>query len=178
MEIAAQVFGILAFIVSVISYQLKTYRSILWAQLLCALLFVTHFFLLWQSGQADAVTGAALNGVCAVRDVVLLLTEKNRTRKLTVLLTVVFSAAVVAVGLLSWSSWVSLLFLVAMILNTVAFSIPDPNKVRVIIMVSAPFACAYDILTHSIGGTVNEVVSFLSALTAFLRYRRKAGKAA
>ena len=42
--------------------------------------------------------------------------------------------------LLSWSSWVSLLFLVAMILNTVAFSIPDPNKVRVIIMVSAPFA--------------------------------------
>ena len=108
----------------------------------------------------------------------LLLTEKNRTRKLTVLLTVIFSAAVVAVGLLSWSSWVSLLFLVAMILNTVAFSIPDPNKVRVIIMVSAPFACAYDILTHSIGGTVNEVVSFLSALTAFLRYRRKAGKAA
>ena len=77
MEIAAQVFGILAFIVSVISYQLKTYRNILWAQLLCALLFVTHFFLLWQSGQADAVTGAALNGVCAVRDVVLLLTEKD-----------------------------------------------------------------------------------------------------
>ena len=102
MEIAAQVFGILAFIASVISYQLKTYRNILWTQLVCALLFVTHFFLLWQSGRADAITGAALNGVCAVRDVVLLLTEKNRTRKLTVLLTVIFSAAVVAVGLLNY----------------------------------------------------------------------------
>lgn len=73
MEIAAQVFGILAFIASVISYQLKTYRNILWTQLVCALLFVTHFFLLWQSGRADAITGAALNGVCAVRYVVLLL---------------------------------------------------------------------------------------------------------
>ena len=176
MEITAQVFGILAFIVSVISFQLKTYRRILWAQTLCALLFVTHFYLLYLSGRADAVTGAALNGVCAVRDVVLLLTEKKRTRKLTVCLTAVFSAAVVAVGLLSWTSRVSLLFLIAMILNTVALSIPDPNRVRIFIMISSPFACAYDILTHSIGGTVNEVVSFLSALTAFLRYRRQERK--
>ena len=58
MEIAAQVFGILAFIVSVVSFQLKTYRQILWAQTLCALLFVTHFYLLTCCGQADAVTGA------------------------------------------------------------------------------------------------------------------------
>ena len=35
MEIAAQVFGILAFIVSVVSFQLKTYRQILWVQTLC-----------------------------------------------------------------------------------------------------------------------------------------------
>ena len=175
MEIAAQVFGILAFIVSVISFQLKTYRQILWAQTLCAMLFATHFYLLYRSGQTDAAAGAALNGVCAVRDIVLLLTEKKRTRKLTVILTVIFSVAVVAVGILSWTSWVSLLFLIAMVLNTVALSIPDPNRVRVFIMISAPFACAYDILTHSIGGTVNEVVSFLSALTAFLRYRRNSG---
>ena len=172
MEIAAQVFGILAFIVSVLSFQLKTYRRILQAQTLCALLFVTHFYLLYLSGQTDALTAAALNGVCAVRDIVLLATEKKRTRKLTLILTVCFSIAVLAVGLLSWTSWVSLLFLVAMIFNTVALSIPDPNLVRVFIMISSPFAFTYDILTHSVGGTINEAVSFLSALTAFLRYRK------
>ena len=166
MEIAAQVFGILAFIVSVVSFQLKTYRQILWAQTLCALLFVTHFYLLTCCGQADAV-----NGVCAVRDVVLLITEKKRTQKLTTILAIVFSVIVVAIGIATWSSPVSLLFIVAMVLNTVALSIPDPNMVRVFIMISAPFACAYDILNHSIGGTVNEVVSFLSALTAYIRYR-------
>ena len=174
MEIVAQVFGILAFIVSVLSFQLKTYRQILWAQTLCACLFVVHFLLLVRCGQADAITGAALNGVCAVRDVVLLLTEKKRTEKLTTILAVVFSAAVVVIGVVTWSSWVSLLFIVAMVLNTVALSIPAPNTVRLFIMASAPFACAYDILTHSIGGTVNEVVSFLSALTAYIRYRRRA----
>ena len=174
METVAQVFGILAFLTSVVSYQLKTYRQILWTQLLCVSLFVIHFLLLMRCGQPDAVTGAVLNGVSAVRDVILLATEGKRTRKQTAILAVVFSAVVVVVGVLTWSSWVSLLFIIAMVLNTVALSIPDPNMVRVFIMLSAPFACAYDVLTSSIGGTINEVVSFLSALTAFIRCRRKA----
>ena len=176
MEIVAQGFGILAFIVSVISFQLKTYRRILQAQTLCAALFVIHFLLLARCGQADAMTGAALNGVCAFRDVVLLITEKKRTQRLTTVLAVCFSLAVVAIGILTWSSPVSLLFILAMVLNTVALSIPEPNTVRVVIMISAPFACAYDVLTHSVGGTVNEVVSFLSALTAFLRCRKETKK--
>ena len=175
METVAQIFGILAFIASVVSFQMKTYRQILWVQTLCASLFVVHFLLLSRCGQADAMTGAALNGVCAFRDVILLVTGEKRSPKLTRILAVVFSLAVVAIGILTWSSWVSLLFIIAMVLNTVALSIPDPNMVRVFIMISAPFACAYDILTHSIGGTVNEVVSFLSALTAFIRCRRGAG---
>jgi hypothetical protein len=43
-------------------------------------------------------------------------------------------------------------------------------------MISSPFALTYDILTHSIGGSINEVVSFISALTAYLRCRRSAAK--
>ncbi len=175
MDVAAQVFGILAFIVSVVSYQMKTYRQILWAQLLCVTLFVVHFLMLAQCGQADAMTGAALNGVSAVRDIILLCTEKKRSRKLTTILAIGFSVVVVAIGILTWNSWVSLLFIIAMVFNTVALSIPAPNTVRVLIMVSAPFACAYDVLNRSIGGTVNEVVSFLSALTAYIRYRRSPG---
>ena len=173
MEFAAQAFGILAFIVSVTSFQLKTYRQILWAQTLCATLFLTHFLLLYRCGQTDAMTGMALNGVCALRDVVLILTEKKRTQQMTRLLAVAFSLAVALVGILTWTSPVSLLFIIAMILNTVAMSIPEPNTVRVFIMISAPFAFAYDVFNHSIGGMINEAVSFLSALTAFLRYRRK-----
>jgi hypothetical protein len=175
MEIAAQVFGILAFIVSVISYQLKTYRQILLAQTLCVTLFVIHFLMLFRCGQQDALTGAALNGVSFVRDIILLSTEKKRTRKLTTILAACSSAAVIVIGILTWNSWISLLFIISMVFNSIALSIPDPNTVRVFIMISAPFACAYDILNHSIGGTVNEVVSFLSALTAFLRYRRTTG---
>ena len=50
MEIIAQVFGILAFIASVVSFQMKTYRQILWVQTLCTVLFVIHFLLLARCG--------------------------------------------------------------------------------------------------------------------------------
>ena len=174
MEIVAQVFGVLAFIASVASFQFKTYRQILYVQTLCAGLFVIHFYLLYRSGQADALTGTALNGVCMVRDILLLLTEKRRTPKRTAVLAGVFSILITVIGILTAKSWTSVLFIIAMILNTVALSIPDPNTVRLIIMISAPFACAYDLFNRSIGGTVNEVVSFFSALTALLRNRKKA----
>lgn len=172
MEIVAQIFGVLAFLASVTSLQMKTYRRILWVQTLCAGLFTVHFFLLTRCGHGDAATGAALNAVCMVRDLVLLATERNRTQKKTLLIAVSFSAAVVAIGIGTWTSWISLLFIVAMVLNTVALSIPDPDQVRIFMMISAPFALAYDLLNASVGGTVNETVSFLSALTALLRSRR------
>ena len=82
MEIIAQVFGILAFIASVVSFQMKTYRQILWVQTLCTVLFVIHFLLLARCGQADAVTGAVLNGISTIRDVILLATEGNGRRSI------------------------------------------------------------------------------------------------
>ena len=173
MNLAAQIFGILAFLTSVISFQLKKYRDILIVQTLCAACFAIHFGLLAAAGQADALTGAVLNGVCMVRDLVLLFTAKTRTEKGTRILAAVFSLVIIALGILTWHSAASLLFIIAMTLNTVALSIPDPQHVRIFIMISSPFALGYDIINGSIGGIINEVFSFLSALTALLRYRRE-----
>ena len=178
LEIVAQVFGFLAFAASVSSFQLKTYRRILWMQTVCAAMFLIHFFLLYRCGHTDALTGTALNMVTMTRDIILLITEKTRTQKKTMLLAVVFSVLVAVIGMLTWQSWASLVFVAAMVLNTVAMSIPDPNMVRIFIMLSAPLACVYDVLTGSIGGTVNEIVSFFSALLAYIRERSRQKQAA
>ena len=170
----AQIFGLLAFIASVSSFQMKTYRQIMLVQTVCAFFFTVHFTLLAVGGQADAITGAVLNGICVVRDLILLATEKRRTSRITLILTVIFSAIIVLVGILTWQSWLSLLFMIAMVLNTIAMSVPSPQNVRLFIMLSAPLAMVYDLLNRSIGGSVNEFVSFFSALIAFLRTRRSA----
>ena len=65
------------------------------------------------------------------------------------------------------------LALAAMVLVTVSMSVRRPNTLRLLMLTATPFALAYDILIGSIGGSVNETISFISALTAFLRNARK-----
>ncbi len=151
---------------------MKTYRKILIMQTMCASFFTIHFALLAAAGRADAVTGAVLNGVTVVRDIVLLLTAEKRTPRQTAWLAAGFSAIILLMGILTWHSWLSLLMIVAMVLNTVAMSVPDPKNVRIFILLSAPVAFVYDLMNGSIGGSVNEAVSFLSALIALIRFSR------
>ena len=58
-----------------------------------------------------------------------------------------------------------------MVLVTVSMSVRNPNKLRLLMLIAAPFAFTYDMLIGSIGGSINEAISFVSALIAYLRNR-------
>ncbi len=133
--------------------------------------FTVHFILLYVSGRTDALTAGVLNGLSLFRNGLLLFTEKKRTTAGTALIAGFFSAAVIVFGILTWNSWVSVLFITAMVLVTVSMSVRKPNSLRLLMMVAAPFAFAYDLLIGSIGGSINEAVSFASVLIAFVRNR-------
>lgn len=169
----AQMVGFLALAANIVSFHFKNYRQIVLMQMLSSVLFTVHFGLLFFSGRTDAMTAGALNGLSLFRNGLLLMTEKKRTPKGTALIAGFFSAAVVAFGILTWNSWVSVLFIIAMVLVTVSMSVRKPNTLRLLTLTAAPFAFAYDLLIGSIGGSVNEAISFASALIAFLRNRRR-----
>ncbi len=171
LELFAQTVGFLALAANIASFHFKKYRQIVLVQMLSSVLFTVHFSLLYVSGRPDAATAGVLNGLSLFRNGLLLLTEKRRTEKGTALIAGFFSAAVIVFGILSWSSWVSALFITAMVLVTVSMSIRKPNVLRLLTMTAAPFAFVYDLLIGSAGGSVSEAVSFISALTAFLRNR-------
>ena len=169
METTAQILGFLALAANVSSFHFKKYRQIVTVQMLSSVLFTLHFALLYASGRTDALTAGALNALSLFRNGLLLLTEKRRTEKGTALITSCFSTAVVVFGILTWNSWVSLLFIIAMVLVTVSMSIRKPNVLRLLNLIAAPFAFVYDLLIGSIGGSINEAISFLSALIAFVK---------
>ncbi len=171
MEIAAQAVGFLALGANIASFHFRKYRRIVLMQMLSSVLFTLHFLMLRSAGQGAAVTAGVLNALSLLRNGLLLATEKRRTARGTALIAGGFSLAVIAVGLWTWSSWVSLLFIIAMVLVTVSMSIRQPNRLRLLMMAAAPFAFSYDLLIGSIGGSINEAISFLSALIAFLRAR-------
>ena len=173
-EITAQVFGFLALGANICSFHFKKYRQIVLVQMLSSVLFTVHFVLLYSSGRPDALTAGALNGLSLFRNGLLLITERKRTGKQTALIAGFFSFVVLGFGILTWSSWVSVLFVASMILVTVSMSVRKPNVLRFLMLTAAPFAFAYDLLIESIGGSINEAVSFLSALIAFLRNRASA----
>lgn len=172
LETAAQILGFLALAANVLSFHFRKYRQIVSVQMLSSVLFTAHFALLRAAGRQDALTAGALNGLSLFRNGLLLLTERKRTEKGTALIASFFSAAVVAFGILTWSSRVSVLFIVAMVLVTVSMSVRRPNALRLLTLTAAPFAFAYDLLIGSIGGSINEAISFLSALIAFVRNRK------
>ena len=171
LETIAQVFGFLALAANISSFHFKKYRQIVIVQILSSVLFTIHFALLYSAGQSDAMTAGALNGLSLFRNGLLLITEKKRTEKQTALIACFFSAAVIAFGILTWNSWISILFIIAMVLVTVSMSVRKPNTLRLLMMTAAPFAFAYDLLIGSFGGSINEAISFLSALIAFVKNR-------
>ena len=88
-------------------------------------------------------------------------------------LTVFFCLVIIAAGIFTWNSIISLLFIVSMLLNAVAMSMKEPQKVRIFILLSAPFAFVYDLLNGSIGGVINEAFTAVSSAVALFRYRKK-----
>ncbi len=171
LEVIAQMIGFLALAANICSFHFKKYNQIVIVQMISSVLFTAHFALLYAGGRADALTAGALNGLSLFRNGLLLLTEKKRTQKGTILIAGFFSAAVVAFGILTWNSWVSVLFIIAMVLVTVSMSVRNPSTLRLLMMTAAPFSFTYDLLIGSVGGSINEAISFLSALIAYRRNR-------
>ena len=170
-ELGVQVIGLLALAASVVSFQMKTYKGIMVLQIICAALFSVHMGLLFALGHRDAISGCASNLLCLVRDVAFWFLAK-RPQKRPWIKTVVFYVLMAGVGAATWQSPVSLLCIIGMLLNTVSFSMTDPQKVRRVILFSSPFILVYDLLSASVGGAVNELISFASAVIGVLRFRK------
>ncbi len=169
--VIAQCFGIFALITTVSSFHFKEYRQIVFLQLLSSVFFTIHFLLMYFSGQTDALTAGVLNAISLTRNVVLRYTADRRTEKGTAWIAGVFSVIVIIAGLITWKSPISLLFIIAMVFITIAMSIKNPNTLRLLMVIAMPFSFTYDLCIGSIGGSINEAISFFSALIAYLRNR-------
>lgn len=161
----AQIVGICALILSTLSFQLKTRKQILIAQIFTVVMFSLHFAML------GAVTGAAMNATSIVRNIVFY----NRDKKFFSgnIWVAIFVAVNIIVGAIFWQDWTSLLCISAMAINTVSMSLKDPQHVRAVMLASSPFFLVYSILTYSVGGTVNELIAGTSGVIALIRYRKK-----
>ena len=165
MEVAGQLAGVVAVILGFVSFQMKTRRQILFAQIGAAAVFCVHYALI------GAASGMVLNAVAVVRTVV----YSNNDKKIFSgkYWTVIFAVIMGVLGLLSWQAWYSVFTVAGMVINTVCMSLKNPQNIRRSILVTSPLVLIYNCFVFSLGGIVYETVAIVSAAIGLIRFYKK-----
>lgn len=175
-DVIAQVIGIVAMFFNVVSYQAKSRKNVILLQLVGSFLFTVNMFML------GAVMGTALNLVGAVRAVVYSNKEKIKNIKAVnflfigiFILSYVISFTLLGTPANARNLVVEILPVVAMIATTVGFAMKDAASIRKLTLLSSPLWLTYDVISKSVGGSLCEVFTLVSAITGIIRLDIKRG---
>ena len=162
-----QALGIVAVILGVITYQMRSQKALLVVNMITCAVFCAHYLLI------GAISGFALNAVGFVRNIV----YTNRDKKLfaSPVWPYVFGAVMLLAGILTWQDWRSVLMVCALVINSLALSLKNPQHIRFSLLITCPLVLIYDLLLHSYGGMVYEGMSIVSSVIGIVRFR-KTGK--
>ena len=174
-EIIAQIIGIVAMALNILSYQWKNQRNIILTQFFGSGLFVINFFML------GAATGAIINLLAVFRAIVF--ANKKFFRADKVIWVVGFIAAFLASyaatflvfgkGPTAFNLIIEFLPIIGIIATTISFYMKDAKAVRRLALISSPAWLIYNVTQLAIGGIICEAVSLVSIIVGMLRHDRK-----
>ena len=169
-EIIGQIIGILAVILSFLTYQMKSKRGIL-AMLSCAtVLFCAHYACL------GAMVGLVLNIVGIIRNLCYYHNDKRFLSSKAV--PVILAVTMGILGVFTWEGYHSAFFVVGLMLNTLAMGYFGPQNLRKSLLLTCSLIFIYNAFTVSIGGMINETVAIVSAVIGLVRYQKEKDPAA
>ncbi len=183
-EIFVQVLGFVGIALNIIAVQFNKYGTIIFFKTLGSILFALQYFLL------GAYTGMIMDLVGSVRNIIFSLNVKNkRSNKLPV---IIFSCITAIAGIitiaLTWDvseiRWtdnikvatvlmviISALSILAKLISTVAYSVGDPHKMRILNLPSSGCWLVYNFVAFTLAGIANEIMTLSSILIAEVRFR-------
>ena len=151
-------------VLAFISFQQNKSRGILLFQILANTAFVFHFIFL------GAPEGAAMNLISLTRNFVFYQKDRHIKSADNQFWLYMFTAVTIAAGIITWKSWLSLLPTIGMVLSGFALYSKNPRTNRLVFFPSSPLWLIYDILSHSIAGTITEIFSLISLIIAIVRF--------
>lgn len=163
--IIGQIIGVIAVTIFFISYQAKEQKKLMTLQCVAVFAMCLHYLFI------DATSGLTLNVVCLVRNIC----YANRDKKFLSgkWLPIFFAVVIGVIGIICWESYYSIFIVAGLVINTLCLSLPDTQQVRKSILITCPLVFIYDVFVLSIGGMVNEAISFVSALIGIIRLKKK-----
>lgn len=164
----AQVIGFIWLFFSISVFQFNKRDVMLYLLTIASFLFWIHFFLLW------ALTGAIMNFINILRGYIYLNNHKkwwNHKYWMYIFITIF-----IFTWFLTWKSWYSILPIIGMCTQAIAFWHQDTKKIRHIALISPPCWFIYNFIFLSYPWMMGEIVIFASTLLGIYRFEKKTKK--
>ena len=152
---------------NLIAVQFNKHWQIVLLKTLGSAAFVLQYVLL------KAWTGAAMDGIGILRNVIFIFAVKNG--KPTFIWIILFAALTLILGAVTFEGWISLLAITAKLLSCISYGINSARTIRMLNLPSSGLWLTYNYLHFSIAGIVNELLVITSIIIAEFRlyYKNK-----
>ena len=164
--IISQIFGFLAFIISLIAYHRKKKQKIFRTMMIANILDIMHYLLL------GAYSGSVTKIIALVRNELIIVKEKYKKLNNYIILIILFIIYIIA-GIITFKNIFSILPILAAIIYLYLVWNGDELKVKRVAFYCYFLWLAYNIFVFSIAGIISNVVSILSTLVAVCNEKRK-----
>ena len=164
MELTGQIFGWLAALLTFTSYQCKEHKRLIIVQTISSLcICISYLFL-------GAYSGMLLNIVCILRNFIIY--KKNVRFFSYSFWPYVLALTMGLMGIFSWQGYMSLLIVIALMVNTIFIYFPNVQNLRKSIILTSTMIIIYNLHYTNWGGVANELIAIVSSVIGIYRYRK------
>jgi hypothetical protein len=164
LEFFAQIVGLLAVLLFLLSYQQKERKNIITMNAISRVHYIIQYIML------GAFEGAVLDVMGALASVLAQKKEASFIKKHLKTVVIIVNVAIVAVGLCLYENVYSLLPIFGVLLHTGAFWISDERTIRRLSLIGSPFWLAYNLVSRAYGSSIGDILSMASIIIAMFRY--------
>ena len=166
MEVA-QILGILAVILFLLSYQFKTRRNIIVVNIISRAFYVLQYIFL------GAFEGAIFDCIGIVASFI----DKNKKReKIAKHITTIFviiGGVLLAAGIYLYEDGYSIFALLGIFFEITAFFVTRPAGIRLVSLIAAPLWFVYNFANEAYGSAIGNVLIIISIVLAMIRLDKK-----
>lgn len=162
--IIGQILGIVAPIITFVSYQVNSKNKLLILQTAATLSTCLSYMFL------GADSGFALNIVCIIRNIAFFFQDSKS--KMNMISAIILAAVMGGLGFLSWEGPISLLVIIALAANTIFMSFGDAQLLRKSVIGTSSMILIYNIFIENptIGGIINESVAIVASIIGIIAF--------
>lgn len=157
--IISQIFGFLAFIISLIAYHRKKKQKIFRTMMIANILDIMHYLLL------GAYSGSVTKIIALVRNELIIVKEKYKKLNNYIILIILFIIYIIA-GIITFKNIFSILPILAAIIYLYFVWNGDELKVKRVAFYCYFLWLTYNIFVFSIAGITSNIISIISTLIA------------